>query len=153
MSSEEPSRSAGPSQPRAPPESPNAATSHQQPATSPSLVSLPTRLPDPTVPPLVVDQGAPVAAREPRPSFSRALWRIAAADVSSGNRLTLLRDGPSTFDAMTELIDGATATVEYEGYIWRDDEVGQRFWVFRDGAFNRADTGRTARWYLHGFCA
>jgi hypothetical protein len=30
----------------------------------------------------------------PAPSFSRALWRIASADVSCGNVVTLLRDGP-----------------------------------------------------------
>ena len=40
----------------------------------------------------------------PRPSFSRALWRIASADVSSGNRVTLLRDGPGTFEAMLAMI-------------------------------------------------
>lgn len=68
-----------------------------------------------------------VVRTDARPSFSRALWRIAAADVSSGNRLVLLRDGPSTFDAMLELIANATETVEYEGYIFRDDSVGRRF--------------------------
>lgn len=68
-----------------------------------------------------------VPVREPRPSFSRALWRIAAADVSPGNRLLMLMDGPSAFQAMLELIDGACETVEFEGYIFRNDEVGQRF--------------------------
>lgn len=63
----------------------------------------------------------------PRPSFSRALWRIAAADVSCGNRVTLLRDGGATFDAMLALIEGAQSTVDYEGYIFRHDEVGDRF--------------------------
>jgi len=63
----------------------------------------------------------------PRPSFSRALWRIAAADVSCGNKVTLLRDGANTFDAMLALIEGATTSVEFEGYIFRRDEVGQRF--------------------------
>jgi cardiolipin synthase len=59
------------------------------------------------------------------PSFARGLWRIAAADVSSGNRVTLLRDGPATFAAMIELIDDARSTVELESYIFRSDEVGQ----------------------------
>jgi cardiolipin synthase len=63
----------------------------------------------------------------PRPSFSRALWRIASADVSCGNRLTLLRDGPSTFDAKLDMIAGAKDTVDFEGYIFRDDEVGRVF--------------------------
>lgn len=63
----------------------------------------------------------------PRPSFSRALWRIASADVSSGNRVTLLRDGPGTFDAMLAMIDSAKETVDFEGYIYRRDEIGLRF--------------------------
>src|SRR5262245_24512453 len=65
--------------------------------------------------------------REPRPSFSRALWRIAAANVSSGNSLKLLGRGADAFDAMIELIDGARFTVDFEQYIYRDDEVGRRF--------------------------
>jgi cardiolipin synthase A/B len=63
----------------------------------------------------------------PGPSFARGLWRIAAADVSSGNVVTLLRDGPATFAAMLELIDTARATVSLESYIFRSDEVGHRF--------------------------
>jgi cardiolipin synthase len=69
----------------------------------------------------------PFPPEGPRPSFSRALWRIAAADVSCGNRVSLLRDGGATFEAMLGLIDGATASVEYEGYIFRRDEVGLKF--------------------------
>ena len=61
------------------------------------------------------------------PSFARGLWRIAAADVSSGNRVRLLHDGPETFDAMIELIDGAKHSVALESYIFRSDEVGARF--------------------------
>lgn len=60
------------------------------------------------------------------PSFALGLWRIAAADVSSGNRVSLLRDGPATFDTMVELIDGATSNVSLETYIFRSDEVGRR---------------------------
>jgi cardiolipin synthase A/B len=61
------------------------------------------------------------------PSFARGLWRIAAADVSSGNRVRLLRDGEATFDAMLTAIERATKSVCLEGYIFRHDEVGQRF--------------------------
>lgn len=62
----------------------------------------------------------------PGPSFALGLWRLAAADVSSGNRVTLLRDGPATFDAMVGLIDSATTSVALESYIFRSDEVGRR---------------------------
>jgi cardiolipin synthase A/B len=44
--------------------------------------------------------------------------------VSSGNRVMLLRDGPATFAAMVELIDGAQTSVALESYIFRSDEVG-----------------------------
>lgn len=63
----------------------------------------------------------------PRPSFSRALWRIASADVSCGNVVTLLRDGGGTFDAMLALIESARETLDFEGYIFRHDEIGDRF--------------------------
>jgi cardiolipin synthase len=61
------------------------------------------------------------------PSFARGLWRIAAADASSGNRVALLRNGPATFSAMLELIETAEQAVSLEGYIFRDDEVGKQF--------------------------
>src|SRR6185437_11879549 len=82
---------------------------------------------------LVLDRGGLDLAAS-GPSFARGLWRIAAADVSSGNRVHLLRDGPATFDAMLELIDNATTCVALESYIFRSDEVGHRF----AGALTRA---------------
>jgi cardiolipin synthase len=69
------------------------------------------------------------ADARPGPSFARGLWRIAAADVSSGNRVRLLRDGPATFDAMIGLIESAQSSVLLESYILRSDEVGERFAV------------------------
>jgi cardiolipin synthase len=61
------------------------------------------------------------------PSFARALWRIGAADVSPGNRVTLFADGAATFDAMIALIEGARSSVALESYLIRDDAVGRRF--------------------------
>lgn len=60
-------------------------------------------------------------------SFAPALWRIADADVSSGNQVRLLRDGPQIFETMLAMIEGARQSVQLEMYILRDDEVGQRF--------------------------
>src|SRR5262249_46299021 len=60
------------------------------------------------------------------PSFARGLWRIAAANVSSGNRVSLLRDGPATFDAMLSAINGAQTSVALESFIFRFDDVGVR---------------------------
>ncbi|HEY6220203.1 MAG TPA: phospholipase D-like domain-containing protein [Gemmatimonadaceae bacterium] len=61
------------------------------------------------------------------PSFARGLWRIAAADVSSGNSVRLLRDGPATFAAMLDAIHSARTSVLAECYIFRSDEVGKQF--------------------------
>ena len=62
----------------------------------------------------------------PGPAFARGLWRIAAADVSSGNHVSLLHDGPQTFDAMCAAIEAARETVVLEAYILRADDVGHR---------------------------
>jgi cardiolipin synthase A/B len=76
---------------------------------------------------LVVDRGTGDLPAVPGPSFARGLWRIAAADVSSGNRVELLRDGPATFDAMVDLIEQSVSSVALESYIFRSDAVGRRF--------------------------
>src|SRR5690349_5844320 len=81
----------------------------------------------------------------PGPSFARGLWRIAAADVSSENRVRLMRDGPATFDAMVELIDGAKTSVALESYIFRSDEVGKRF---SEALINAARRGVAVRLLL-----
>jgi cardiolipin synthase len=60
------------------------------------------------------------------PAFARGLWRIAAADVSSGNQVSLLHDGLATFDAMCAAIGSARETVVLETYILRSDDVGRR---------------------------
>jgi cardiolipin synthase A/B len=62
----------------------------------------------------------------PGPSFARGLWRIAAASVSSGNTVRLLRDGAETFDLIRKLVDGARESVALEQYIFHGDAVGQR---------------------------
>lgn len=61
------------------------------------------------------------------PSLARALWRIAAARVTSGNVARLLVDGPATFEAMHGLIAGARSSVDFEQYYYADDHVGRGF--------------------------
>jgi cardiolipin synthase len=68
----------------------------------------------------------PVVPAGSGPAFARGLWRIAAADVSSGNKVELLHDGPATFDAMCAVIAAARETVVLEAYILRSDETGHR---------------------------
>src|ERR1019366_898238 len=78
-----------------------------------------TAAPAPPAPPvLTADQG---------PSFARAVWLIAAADVSCGNAVTLFDDGATTFDAMIAMIEQARHSVILETYILRSDGVGNRF--------------------------
>ena len=71
--------------------------------------------------------GLPPGKTGPGRTYARALWRIASADVSPGNSVTLYSDGDRTFQAMLDLIDGAEHSVELESYILRDDVVGERF--------------------------
>jgi cardiolipin synthase A/B len=87
------------------------------------------------VPPIAAEGAVPAVVPAPAeregtargPSFARGLWRIAAADVSSGNAVELLHDGPRTFQVMLDLIDSAHESVVLESYILRSDETGQRF--------------------------
>lgn len=60
-------------------------------------------------------------------TYARGLWRIAAADVSAGNAVALLRNGAATFDAMLDAIAAARESVDLEQYIFRDDDTGARF--------------------------
>jgi cardiolipin synthase A/B len=71
------------------------------------------------------------------PSFARGLWRIAAADVSSGNVVSLLHDGPHTYEVMIETIAAAREMVVLESYILRSDATGQRFANALIGAVER----------------
>ena len=61
------------------------------------------------------------------PQFARGLWRIAAADASSGNAVVLMRDGTQIFGAMIEAIEQAQETLVLESYIVNSDSVGERF--------------------------
>jgi cardiolipin synthase A/B len=61
------------------------------------------------------------------PRFARGLWRIAAADASSGNEVELMRDGTRIFGAMIDIIERARKTVELESYMIVSDSVGERF--------------------------
>ncbi|MEO8881785.1 MAG: phospholipase D-like domain-containing protein [Gemmatimonadaceae bacterium] len=75
-----------------------------------------------------------IATPEPLPStigprFARGLWRIAAADASSGNQVELMRDGTQIFGAMIEVIDQARETLVLESYMIVSDSVGERFSV------------------------
>jgi cardiolipin synthase len=71
------------------------------------------------------------------PRFARGLWRIAAADASSGNQVELMRDGTRIFDAMIDVIEHAKETVVLESYIVNSDSVGERFAIALIAAVHR----------------
>src|SRR5210317_410057 len=88
------------------------------------VMSLPDFLPDPdSVPGL----------RTTLPDW--VLKRATGASRVGGNQLRLQFDGPYTFDAWIEAIDGARKYVHFENYIVRDDRVGR---VFRDALVRKA---------------
>jgi cardiolipin synthase A/B len=55
----------------------------------------------------------------------RAMEKISKTPIISGNKVTLLRDGPETLAAMKEAIRNARDHIHMEIFIFRDDEVGR----------------------------
>jgi len=82
--------------------------------------------------------GGPLPPAESHgPSFSRGLWRIAAAAASGGNRVALLRNGPDAFAAMLDAIEAARVSVSLESYLVLSDSVGEQFAEALSGAARR----------------
>ena len=52
---------------------------------------------------------------------------LAGSPLTAGNAVTLLQDGPATYQAMLAAIASARDHINMETYILDDDEVGQRF--------------------------
>jgi cardiolipin synthase len=52
---------------------------------------------------------------------------LAGSPLVAGNKVTLLQNGPATYDAMLVAIRDAKSHIHMETYIVEDDEVGQRF--------------------------
>lgn len=78
--------------------------------------------------PLPMSAAAPAASvGVTGPSFARALWRVAAARVTSGNSVRLLVDGPEAFAAMHAYIAAARTSIDFEQYYFGADNVGRSF--------------------------
>jgi cardiolipin synthase len=73
---------------------------------------------------------------------TQAMDRAAGAPAVRGNRLSIQFEGPLTFDAWIEAIDGAERFVHFENYVLRDDRVGH---VFRDALVAKAKQGVPVR--------
>ena len=72
----------------------------------------------------------------------RAMDRAANAGRIDGNRLELQFDGPNTFEAWIEAIEGARRYIHFENYILRDDRIGR---VFREALVAKARQGVQVR--------
>ena len=59
--------------------------------------------------------------------FARVQESYGGAPLISGNRVTLLKDGPATYDAMWKAVESAKNHVNLETYIIKDDGAGQAF--------------------------
>ena len=66
-------------------------------------------------------------AAAPRGRLDTALARASDAPLLEGNRLELLRNGPDTYEDWLEAIGRARRWVHLDNYIFKDDEVGERF--------------------------
>jgi cardiolipin synthase len=60
-------------------------------------------------------------------ALDRALGRASDAPLRAGNRLTLLRNGPETFEEWHEEIGRAEKWIHLELFQFEDDRVGRRF--------------------------
>lgn len=55
------------------------------------------------------------------------LEAISGTPLVTGNKATLLIDGPATYQAMMNAIQAAKSSIHFESYIFADDAVGRRF--------------------------
>ncbi len=74
----------------------------------------------------VTPAGLPTAG-SPEERVQRAFERVSNAPLREGNRLSLLKNGPQTYDEWLEEIRRAKKWIHLENYIFRADGVGRRF--------------------------
>ncbi|HVN22555.1 MAG TPA: cardiolipin synthase [Syntrophorhabdales bacterium] len=55
------------------------------------------------------------------------LEEISGSPLIAGNKATLLIDGGATYGAMMQAIDGARDHINFETFIFEDDDIGRRF--------------------------
>ncbi len=77
------------------------------------------------------------------PGIQRAVGRVSDAELRAGNKLTLLRNGPETFDDWLDAIAKAQRWVHLENYIFKpNDKIGKRF---TEALIERAHAGVAVR--------
>jgi cardiolipin synthase A/B len=78
------------------------------------------------------------AAGDAEQTVASAINRAAGGRPIPGNQVELLIDGPRAYEAMLDVIAGATRWIHFENYIIRSDPVGRRF---ADALVRRAREG------------
>ncbi|MEW5746850.1 MAG: phospholipase D-like domain-containing protein [Nitrospirota bacterium] len=112
-------------------------------ATLPDAEALFDRLPEFEGLPLIVGAQGPLSPKERRAALQqlrkegvptdilerhiKVMELVSGRVLVSGNRATLLKDDPVTFDAMLDAIADAKDHVNLETFIFSDDEVGSEF--------------------------
>jgi cardiolipin synthase len=59
--------------------------------------------------------------------YSAVIESVSGSPLTSGNKVTLLIDGPATYAAMFQAMEDATDHINLETFIIEDDETGRRF--------------------------
>ena len=59
--------------------------------------------------------------------YSAVIESVSGSPLTNGNKVTLLIDGPSTYDAMFKAMENARDHINLETFIIEDDETGRRF--------------------------
>jgi cardiolipin synthase len=77
-----------------------------------------------------------------REGLDRALARASDAPLREGNRLEILRNGPDTYEDWLAAIARAERWVHLDNYIFKDDEVGERF---AEALVSKAEEGVSVR--------
>ena len=77
------------------------------------------------------------------PGIQRALGRVSGAELRYGNALTLLHNGPDTFDDWLQAIGRAQHWIHLENYIFKpNDKIGKQF---TEALIERARAGVAVR--------
>ena len=74
--------------------------------------------------------------------LDRVLARASDAPLRAGNQLTLLKNGPDTYDDWLQAISKAKRWIHLDNYIFENDEIGNRF---ADALSAKAAEGVTVR--------
>jgi protein ImuB len=85
-------------------------------------------------------------AELPDSAPSRFVWRRAAHRVTKAQ-------GPERLSPEWWRPAGAQGPHRTRDYYAVEDEAGRRFWLFRDGLYDREDLDKLPNWWLHGVFA